>query len=864
MSILSFAMFSLRHGIGVAASLVLLGAAGYLAFDLHRSGQAEVLRQFNAFQAVLARQSAHEIATYLQECSQDLHTLAKLGSIQRRDRAQMEADIQAYYQASKHALPLAVSVLDEEGAVVFSTREAAGAADYSGYDFFAWAKERDHGGRIYISSPAPPGPQSRHGFVLAKQLYRPNPESGAPRAGRIWTGVLLLSVDLEKIVAEHLAALSPQPKSHRAWMMDRDGTILLHAEHPEMTRQNIHQIKTACAQCHVSFDYARQMLAQRAGTTEYRLKGQPPKLAAFAPIGLSNAPWILVLNAPYAEVTAFSQKSYAKMLLLLGMIAVAVGLASLLVHGINLAKVRAEEGAKQWEEKLQLQEQIRQAEDRYRTLFTQSPDGILMMDPATTLPLEFNEAAHRQLGYSRNEFARLPLASYEAEEESPRGAKMDLERLEREGQARLETRHRTKAGELRDVEVFAQSLVLADRRVLHCIYHDITERKRAEAARERRTAQLEALHQVSLRITAQMEPSLLLETITTQALTLFQGIASGLFLHRPELDALELVTKSGRVPAQVGDRCRKGEGLAGKVWETGAPLVVADYPRWEGRIAVLEDHSCAATMGAPIQWGETFAGVLGVCSNVPGFFTRDDAALLGLFATQAAIAIKNAGLLEQVRQDAAIKTTLLRDVNHRVQNNLMRLVEMVRLEREKAPASEPGTRAALSDLENRLHGMEVVHTMLSRSQWRPLSLGDLVTQIVTAALSGSPTGQQIDLAVKAPAEPLWVVPEQAAAVALIINELATNSVKHAFRNRDQGHLEVRLQVESEAPGRRLVRLEYRDDGPGWPEAVLRGACQHVGLHLIQTHVRSPLRGEMTLRNDGGAVVDLSFKLALAE
>jgi two-component sensor histidine kinase len=249
---------------------------------------------------------------------------------------------------------------------------------------------------------------------------------------------------------------------------------------------------------------------------------------------------------------------------------------------------------------------------------------------------------------------------------------------------------------------------------------------------------------------------------------------------------------------------------------------------------------------------------------VPGFFTRDDAALLGLFATQAAIAIKNAGLLEQVRQDAAIKTTLLRDVNHRVKNNLMRLVEMVRLEREKAPASEPGTRAALSDLENRLHGMEVVHTMLSRSQWRPLSLGDLVTQIVTAALSGSPTGQQIDLAVKAPAEPLWVVPEQAAAVALIINELATNSVKHAFRNRDQGHLEVRLQVESEAPGRRLVRLEYRDDGPGWPEAVLRGACQHVGLHLIQTHVRSPLRGEMTLRNDGGAVVDLSFKLALAE
>ena len=59
-------------------------------------------------------------------------------------------------------------------------------------------------------------------------------------------------------------------------------------------------------------------------------------------------------------------------------------------------------------------------------------------------------------------------------------------------------------------------------------------------------------------------------------------------------------------------------------------------------------------------------------------------------------------------------------------------------------------------------------------------------------------------------------------------------------------------------------MQYRDDGPGWPEAVLRGERPGVGLHLIQASVCSPLRGELTLRNDGGAVADVAFRLALLQ
>ena len=90
-------------------------------------------------------------------------------------------------------------------------------------------------------------------------------------------------------------------------------------------------------------------------------------------------------------------------------------------------------------------------------------------------------------------------------------------------------------------------------------------------------------------------------------------------------------------------------------------------------------------------------------------------------------------------------------------------------------------------------------------------------------------------------EPLRVVPEQATAIALILSELVTNSAKHAFANRAEGRLDVLLRGEGETNGRPLVRLQFRDDGPGWPEDVLSGQSRHVGMHLIQASVRSPLR-----------------------
>lgn len=121
-----------------------------------------------------------------------------------------------------------------------------------------------------------------------------------------------------------------------------------------------------------------------------------------------------------------------------------------------------------------------EAELRHRTLFEQSPDGILILDTDGKI-IEFNEAAHRELGYAREEFAGLRISDID-----PFQTAEEIQALIRDvlnkGKAEFEVKHRAKNGEIRDVQVITQTIVLSGRTVFHTIWRDITERKRSEKA----------------------------------------------------------------------------------------------------------------------------------------------------------------------------------------------------------------------------------------------------------------------------------------------------------------------------------------------------------------------------------------------
>ncbi len=120
---------------------------------------------------------------------------------------------------------------------------------------------------------------------------------------------------------------------------------------------------------------------------------------------------------------------------------------------------------------------------RYRQIFDLSLDGIVILDPDTKSPVEFNEAAHRQLGYTREEFARLTLTDIEAIE-TPEEIQEHIQQVILGKRSEFETRHRMKSGDIRDVHVTAQYLNVAGHPIYHCIWRDITQIKRAEGERE--------------------------------------------------------------------------------------------------------------------------------------------------------------------------------------------------------------------------------------------------------------------------------------------------------------------------------------------------------------------------------------------
>jgi len=146
---------------------------------------------------------------------------------------------------------------------------------------------------------------------------------------------------------------------------------------------------------------------------------------------------------------------------------------------------RQERNLLQREEQLRKGSQsLREAECRYRAFFEQNPDGVVILDPETARPLEFNDQASMQLGYSRQEFARLHLWDIEAKETAAE-SRARIRKIMDEGNDDFDTMHRTKQGEIRHAHVTAQMINVAGRPVYHCIWRDITERKRIENRLER-------------------------------------------------------------------------------------------------------------------------------------------------------------------------------------------------------------------------------------------------------------------------------------------------------------------------------------------------------------------------------------------
>ena len=179
----------------------------------------------------------------------------------------------------------------------------------------------------------------------------------------------------------------------------------------------------------------------------------------------------------------------------------------------------------------------------------------------------------------------------------------------------------------------------------------IARLEQMEALRSR-AEELDTLQATVLDITAPYDLSALLERIVERAVRLLGAKGGGMYLCDPEKREARCVVSYNTPHDYRGVVLKYGEGAAGRVAETGRPLIVNDYRLWEGRAEVYEkDRPFSALLSAPMIWQDRVIGIIHVMEELKARrFTQADLEMLMLFANHATIAVERTRTEEALRE----------------------------------------------------------------------------------------------------------------------------------------------------------------------------------------------------------------------
>ncbi len=213
---------------------------------------------------------------------------------------------------------------------------------------------------------------------------------------------------------------------------------------------------------------------------------------------------------------------------------------------------------------------------------------------------------------------------------------------------------------------------------------------------------------------------------------------------------------------------------------------------------------------------------------------------------------------EALRRTLDDKNTLLKELYHRVKNNLQLIISMFSLQIRMLPESQ--ARQALLDAVGRVRTMALVHERLYQSRTlSSIALDTYVTELCEQLASAASAAQR-GIAMHVEAPPAEIGLDVAVPLGLLLNELVTNSLKHGFPDGRRGTIPVR--IVRDVDGR--IRLIVEDDGIGLPPGFDRTTSQTLGLRLVSA-LSGQLRAGFALDNrpGGGVLASLVFSVATA-
>ena len=230
------------------------------------------------------------------------------------------------------------------------------------------------------------------------------------------------------------------------------------------------------------------------------------------------------------------------------------------------------------------------------------------------------------------------------------------------------------------------------------------------------------------------------------------------------------------------------------------------------------------------------------------------------------VVIEDVTQLKLKDEELRVKAAVIREIHHRVKNNLQTIASLLRLEQRRAASEE--TKVVLRDSINRISSIALVHEYLSGQGTELVDINELGNGVYRTVMSSMKT-PDLELKMNFSADNLRLPSQQAASLALVLNELLQNALEHGYENRKTGTLTASIsrldasdRIQGKIPGKtadvssyagsskkesgdRLLLL-VKDDGVGLPAGFDLKKAKSLGLKIVQTVVQSDLKGTFTL------------------
>lgn len=481
------------------------------------------------------------------------------------------------------------------------------------------------------------------------------------------------------------------------------------------------------------------------------------------------------------------------------------------------------------------------------------PDAVIIVD-ATGHVRMANDAATALLGYREEELVGRPAATICP---GAGGGILSIvagrEGGREQAAAYRETFFVTKDNRSIPVEYACSCLSGNGDPQFICVASDLTARRKAE---RRRSAQYAVVHVLSefreLNNTLTEIMKVICESIDWTLGEIWQIDPDNAVLrlsfiwNSPRANAAEFEAFSRQISFA------QGEGLPGRVWKSGKPAWIADVTQDLGfcrRDAALA-MGLHGAFAFPIRLRDDAIGVMVFFSEDP---QEPDDDLLEMFDTlglQIGGYIERKRMAEQAAKALKEKEILLREVHHRVKSNLQVIISMIRI--QAAHAKNAALSEAFMEIGNRIRAMALVHERLYHgNDLSSINFTDYIKSLVRE-LALSQGAAQREINVIAESGSVYLAVDKAIPCGLIINELVTNSLEHAFPDGGKG--EIRVILETSEKGHELT---IKDNGIGIGEGFDLGGIKTLGLQIVATLIKQ-MNGSCELKSAAGTEFHICF------